>query len=440
MTIPVFPETKVALKGRKGLIVGIANDQSIAWGCAKAFRALGAELAVTYLNEKAKKHVEPLAKELEAPIFMPLDVNTEGQTEQVFERIGKEWGQLDFLLHSIAFSPKEALHGRVVDVERDGFLKTMDVSCWSFMRMAHLAEPLMKNGGTLFTMTYYGSQMVVKNYNIMGVAKAGLEAAVRYIAAELGPKGIRVHAISPGPLATRAASGIPEFDELMDRAQTTAPTRSLVSIDDVGAATAFLALDGAKLIRVASCISTVDITSSIEACSSRNPYPGFVIGPGRRFISGGKLMLRQFLVGAAASGCNIAIHALVMVVVIRVARRAGELATAYQTFRLIAVMIATVTVLMIAHLAEVLVWLLIYAAVDVAPEGADLLYFAFVNYTTLGYGDVTPVKRWSLLGPMTAMNGVLLFGWSTAVIFEVLRTTLRASGEEGTQQKRGWPK
>ncbi len=248
MTIPVFPETKVALKGRKGLIVGIANDQSIAWGCAKAFRALGAELAVTYLNERARKHVEPLAKELEASIFMPLDVNTEGQTEQVFERIGKEWGQLDFLLHSIAFSPKEALHGRVVDVERDGFLKTMDVSCWSFMRMAHLAEPLMKNGGTLFTMTYYGSQMVVKNYNVMGVAKAGLEAAVRYIAAELGPKGIRVHAISPGPLATRAASGIPEFDELMDKAQSTAPIRSLVSIDDVGAAMAFLALDGAKLI------------------------------------------------------------------------------------------------------------------------------------------------------------------------------------------------
>ncbi len=248
MTIPVFPETKVALKGRKGLIVGIANDQSIAWGCAKAFRALGAELAVTYLNERAMKHVEPLAKALEAPIFMPLDVNTEGQTEQVFARIEKEWGKLDFLLHSIAFSPKEALHGRVVDVQRDGFLKTMDVSCWSFMRMAHLAEPLMKNGGTLFTMTYYGSQMVVQNYNVMGVAKAALEAAVRYIAAELGPKGIRVHAISPGPLATRAASGIPEFDELMDKAQTKAPARSLVSIDDVGAATAFLALDGAKLI------------------------------------------------------------------------------------------------------------------------------------------------------------------------------------------------
>ena len=248
MTIPVFADTKVALKGRKGLVVGIANDQSIAWGCAKAFRALGADLAITYLNDRAKKHVEPLAKELESPIFMPLDVNTDGDTERVFERITKDWGKLDFMVHSIAFSPKEALQGRVVDVNRESFLTTMDVSSWTFIRMAHLAEPLMRKGGTLFTMTYYGSQMVVKNYNVMGVAKAGLEAAVRYIAAELGPKGIRVHAISPGPLATRAASGIPEFDELMDKAQSKAPARSLVSIDDVGAATAFLALDGAKLI------------------------------------------------------------------------------------------------------------------------------------------------------------------------------------------------
>ena len=248
MTIPVYPETKDALKGRKGLIVGIANESSIAWGCARAFRALGAQLAVTYLNEKAKRFVEPLARELEAPIFMPLDVMAEGQTEAVFEKIGKEWGQLDFLVHSIAFSPKEALHGRVIDVGRDGFLKTMDVSCWSFIRMAHLAEPLMKKGGTLFTMTYYGSQMVVENYNIMGVAKAALECTVRYIAAEVGPKGIRVHAISPGPLATRAASGIPEFDALLEKAKSKAPARSLVSIDDVGVATAFLAHDAARLI------------------------------------------------------------------------------------------------------------------------------------------------------------------------------------------------
>jgi len=170
-------------------------------------------------------------------------------------------------------------------------------------------------------------------------------------------------------------------------------------------------------------------------------YPGVVIaGPGRAGHLGGQLMLRQFLVGAATSGCNIAIHALVMVAVIRVTRRADELATAYQTFRLIAVMIAAVTVLMIAHLAEILVWALTYAIVGVAPEDTDRVYFAFVNYTTLGYGDVTPVRRWSLLGPMTAMNGILLFGWSTAVIFEVLRMTLLASGEQEAREKRGWPK
>jgi enoyl-[acyl-carrier protein] reductase I len=236
------------LKGKRGLVAGIANEHSIAWGCAKAFRALGAEVAVTYLNEKARKHVEPLADKLDAKIFMPLDVNVPGQTEAVFERITKTWGHLDYLLHSIAFSPKNALGGRVIDVPKEGFQTTMDVSCWSFIRMAQLAEPLMKNGGSIFTMTYYGSQRVIKNYNIMGVAKAALECAVRYMAAELGPKGIRVHAISPGPLATRAASGIPEFDALLNKARSKAPTRSLVSIDDVGAATAFLAHDHARLI------------------------------------------------------------------------------------------------------------------------------------------------------------------------------------------------
>jgi enoyl-[acyl-carrier protein] reductase I len=245
----IIPAAKARiLEGKKGLIVGIANEHSIAWGCAKAFRAFGAELAVTYLNEKAKKYVEPLARDLKAPIVMPLDVSVAGQMEAVFERIAKKWGSLDFVVHSIAFSPKDALQGRVVDVSRDGFLKTMDISCWTFLRMAHLAEPLMSKGGTLFTMTYYGSQMVVKNYNIMGVAKAALECAVRYLAAELGPKGIRVHAISPGPLATRAASGIPEFDALLDKAKAKAPIRSLVSIDDVGVATAFLAHDAARLI------------------------------------------------------------------------------------------------------------------------------------------------------------------------------------------------
>jgi enoyl-[acyl-carrier protein] reductase I len=245
----MIPKAKAALlEGKRGLIVGIANEQSIAWGCAKAFRALGAEVAVTYMNDKARKYVEPLAKELDAEILMPLNVGVDSEVEAVFEQVKKRWGRLDYLVHSIAFSPKEALQGRVVDVKRDGFLTTMDVSCWSFIRMAHLAEPLMTKGGSIFTMTYYGSQMVVENYNIMGVAKAALECAVRYIAAELGPKGIRVHAISPGPLATRAASGIPEFDALLDKAKSKAPARSLVSIDDVGVATAFLAHDAARLI------------------------------------------------------------------------------------------------------------------------------------------------------------------------------------------------
>ena len=246
MTLPAV-KAKL-LDGKRGLIVGIANDRSIAWGCARAFRALGAELAITYLNDKARPHVEPLARAVEAPIFVPMDVMTDGAIEAVFERIAADWGKLDFLVHSIAFSTKDALGGRVVDVPRQGFAVTMDVSVWSFLRMAHLAEPLMTDGGTLFTRTSDGSEKVVENYNIMGVAKAALESAVRYLAAELGPKGIRVHAISPGPLATRAASGIPEFDELLSKAKVKSPARALVDIDDVGMACAFLAHDAARLM------------------------------------------------------------------------------------------------------------------------------------------------------------------------------------------------
>jgi enoyl-[acyl-carrier protein] reductase I len=236
------------LEGRKGLVTGIANDQSIAWGCAKAFRRLGAEVAVTYLSEKAKPHEEPLAQEVEAAFLAPLDLRVEGNLEAVFKTAAEKWGKLDFVLHSIAFAPREDLQGRVVDCSKQGFLLAMDISCWSFIRMAKLAEPLMPNGGTLFTMTYYGSQMVVENYNMMGPVKAALECAVRYLAAELGPKGIRVHAVSPGPLATRAASGIADFDELLDKAQRKAPARSLVSIDDVGIAVAYLASDAARLM------------------------------------------------------------------------------------------------------------------------------------------------------------------------------------------------
>ena len=186
------------LEGKKGLVIGIANESSIAWGCARAFRSFGAELAITYLNDKAKAYVEPLACALEAPILMPLDVQIEGQLEAVFAAIGRRWGRLDFALHSIAFAPRADLHGRVVDCSREGFLLAMDVSCHSFIRMARLAEPLMTDGGALFTMSYFGAERVVENYNLMGPVKAALEASARYLAAELGPKGIRVHAISPG--------------------------------------------------------------------------------------------------------------------------------------------------------------------------------------------------------------------------------------------------
>jgi enoyl-[acyl-carrier protein] reductase I len=237
-----------AFAGKKGLVTGIANEQSIAYGCARAFRRLGAEVAVTYLNDKAKPYVQPLARELGAPIFMPLDVRSEGSMEAVFDTIAKTWGRLDFAVHSMAFAPKDDLHGRVVDCSREGFLLAMDVSCHSFIRMARLAEPLMTQGGTLFTMSFYGAHKVVEHYNLMGPVKAALEAASRYIAWELGPKGIRVHVISPGPLKTRAASGIDHFDDMLAEAAAKAPARRLVTIDDVGIATAALAGDGARLV------------------------------------------------------------------------------------------------------------------------------------------------------------------------------------------------
>lgn len=228
------------LKGRRGLVVGIANEHSIAYGCAAKLRAFGADLAVTWLNEKAERFVRPLAEGLDAKIAMPLDVEQPGQMEAVFERIAAEWGRLDFVIHSIAFAPREDLHGRVVDCSADGFGQAMRVSAWSFLRMAKLAEPLMTSGGTLVTMSYHGADKVVDNYNLMGPVKAALEASVRYAAAELGPKGIRAYAVSPGPLRTRAASGIAQFDELIDMAVSRAPAGRLVDIAEVGRVVAFL--------------------------------------------------------------------------------------------------------------------------------------------------------------------------------------------------------
>ena len=234
------------LKGKKALVVGVANEHSIAWGCAKAFRELEAEIAITYLNEKAKPHVQPLAEQLQAPLFLPLDVAQPGQLEAVFEAIEKKWGRLDILVHSIAFAPKEDLQGGLLDCSSKGFSVAMDVSCHSFVRMARLAAPLMRDGGTLFAMSYHGAQKVVPNYNVMGPVKAALEASCRYLAYELGPKGIRVHAISPGPLKTRAASGLKDFDLLLNEAVERAPVGELVDIMDVGFTCAFLATPYAR--------------------------------------------------------------------------------------------------------------------------------------------------------------------------------------------------
>lgn len=230
-----------SLHGQKALVVGIANEHSIAWGCAQALRAQGADLAVTWLNDKAERFVRPLAEQLGAEIMGPLDVTRPGETEAFFAQIAARWGRLDTLLHSIAFAPKDDLHGRVIDCSAEGFGLAMDVSVHSFLRMIRLAEPLMPTGGCCLSVSFFGSSRVVRHYNMMGPVKAALESAVRYAAAELGEKAIRVHALSPGPLATRAASGIDHFDDLMAEAADRAPTHQLATIEDVGAMAAFLA-------------------------------------------------------------------------------------------------------------------------------------------------------------------------------------------------------
>jgi len=234
------------LKGSRALVVGIANDSSIAYGCAKAFHELGADLAITYLNDKSRPYVEPLARALEAPLFLPLDVSVEGELETVFEAISRQWGQLDILVHSIAFAPKEDLQGGLINCSASGFAKAMDVSCHSFVRMARLAAPLMKSGGTMMAMSYHGANKVVPTYSVMGPVKAALESCCRYLAYELGGQGIRVHAISPGPLKTRAASGLKDFDLLLTEAAQRAPIGELVDIMDVGFTCAYLATPYAR--------------------------------------------------------------------------------------------------------------------------------------------------------------------------------------------------
>ncbi len=236
----------IDLKGKRGLVVGVANEASIAAGCARALRAAGAELALTFLNEKARPWVEPVAQEVGAPLFLPCDVREPGQLEAVFDRITAEWGRLDFLLHAIAFAPREDLHTSVVNASAEGFATAMDISCHSFLRMARLARPLMQAGGSLITVSFYGADRVVENYNLMGPVKAALEASVRYAAADLAGEGIRAFSLSTGPVKTRAASGIDRFDALMDKIRARTPAGKLVSIEEIGTLAAFLATEAAS--------------------------------------------------------------------------------------------------------------------------------------------------------------------------------------------------
>lgn len=236
------------LAGKRGIVLGVANEHSIAYGCACVFQKAGADLAITYANEQAESYVRPLAEQLGAVIIVPCNVQDELQMQTLFDTVKKQWGELDFLLHAIAFAPKADLQGRVTDSSKEGFLQAMDISCHSFIRLAKLAEPLMKKGGSLLTLTYIGSMEVVKHYGLMGPVKAALESTTRYLAAELGEKNIRVNAISPSAIMTRAGSGIEKFDELLKSTAVKMPLHRMVDIEDVGNMAAFLVSDLSKNI------------------------------------------------------------------------------------------------------------------------------------------------------------------------------------------------
>ena len=234
-------ETEQLMRGKRGLILGLANNRSLAWGIAQQVAAQGAELAFTYQGEALEKRVRPLAQSLNAPIVVPCDVTDAASLDTLFETIGKTWGGLDFVLHAVAFSDKESLKGRYIDgITRDNFLRTMDISCYSFTDICRRAEPLMTNGGSLLTLSYYGAERVIPHYNVMGIAKAALEASVRYLAADLGKNGIRVNAISAGPIKTLAAPGIADFRYILRWNEYNSALRRNVTIDDVGGAGLYL--------------------------------------------------------------------------------------------------------------------------------------------------------------------------------------------------------
>lgn len=237
-----FSPMENLLQGRKGLILGLANEHSIAYGCAQLARQQGAEIVATCVNERAYEFVEPLANSMDIPLLV-CDVEKEDDLQQAVESAATRLGKIDFVVHSIAWAPLEDLHAQVVDSSPEGFARAMSVSCHSFARLGKLCAPYMAKGGSLVTMSYLGSEAVIPHYGLMGPVKAALESLVRYMAAELGPQGIRVHAVSPGPIPTRAASGIEEFGQLMANAQQKSPLNRLVTLEEIAALCGFLCSD-----------------------------------------------------------------------------------------------------------------------------------------------------------------------------------------------------
>ncbi len=236
-------EAQPLMAGKRGLVMGVANDRSIAWGIAKALADQGAEIAFTYQGEPLLKRVKPLAESVNSPIVMPADVTDEASLDEVFSAIEREWGSMDFLVHAVAFADRNDLKGRYSDTSRQGFLMAMEISCYSFTDLARRAAALMPNGGSLLTMTYAGAERVMPHYNVMGVAKAALEASVKYLAADLGGQGIRVNAVSAGPLKTLAASGIGDFRYILKWNELNAPLRRNITLEQVGSAGLYLLSD-----------------------------------------------------------------------------------------------------------------------------------------------------------------------------------------------------
>ncbi len=280
MVMKDMTENNKIMAGKRGLIMGVANERSIAWGITKALADQGAELAFTYQGEALEKRVKPLAERVGSDIVLPCDVTDDAGLDTVFDTLKEKWGSLDFIVHAIAFSDKNELDGLYLDTSRENFKRTMDISIYSFTAVAQRAAPLMNDGGSMLTLTYYGAERVMPHYNVMGVAKAGLEASVRYLAADLGPRNIRVNAISAGPIKTLAASGIGDFRAILKWNEYNAPLRRNVTIEEVGNSGLFLLSDlgsgvTGEVMHVDSGFHTVGMCAVDSAAKTAELLNGF---------------------------------------------------------------------------------------------------------------------------------------------------------------------